>query len=295
MIKGVSPGFADHSRLKESIVEGELILADGKTEYAILGRGVQNTLDMASLDNIFPIQVSYPKRNSNLLDPAGSVNHQLIMPGGIFAIEKQFDMNYMITPLSFAERLFEYSGRRTAIEIDLADPDDSGRVKERLQKLLGGKFRVLDREEQHASLLRVIKWEKFFVFIIFSFIIAVSAINIFFSLTMLVLDKRRDIAILQAMGSGKTLIRNIFFKEGAIIAFTGAAAGLVLGCLICLIQQEFGLVSLGIETSVIAAYPVKMKLTDLLFTSFSIILITVAFSIRPAVMASRSEMIRYLS
>ena len=295
IVKGVSASYLKEQRLKNNIVEGKILLSENGLEYAVLGRGVQFTLNISSLKEIYPLQVYYPKRNSSLLDPLNSVNQEMIMPAGIFAIEKQFDMNYMITSLEFAEKLFEYRGRRTAVEIELNNIADSRQIKKQLQDILGAGYTVLNRDEQHSSLIRVISFEKLFVFLIFSFIIAVAAINIFFSLTMLAIDKRKDIAILMAMGSGKQIVRNIFYKEGAIIAFSGASTGLILGIILCLIQQKFGLISLGIETSVIRAYPVKMNITDFLYTSLTIILITIIFSIRPAVLAAKSGIIQYLS
>lgn len=294
-LKGVSSQFIKDGRLKENLVEGKLVLTEGKTEFAIMGRGVQNTLDIVSLEDINPIQVYYPRRNANMLDPLNSVNHQMIFAGGVFAIEKQFDMNFMITSIRFAENLFDYKGRRTGMEITLVENGNAAEVKKQLAAILGDKYKILTRDEQHSSLIRAIKWEKLFVYLTFSFIIAVSAINIFFSLTMLALDKRKDIAILRAMGSDRQTIRNIFFKEGAIIGFTGAGTGLILGIIVCLIQQKFGLISLGIETSVISAYPVMMKPLDFVFAAFSIILITVVFSIRPAVLAARLSIIQYIS
>jgi len=293
-VKGVSDNYLKEQRLKNNIVEGKLKLTDNGNNYCVIGRGIEYTLNISSLNDMYPIQVSYPKRNSDLLDPMSAVNTKNIMPAGVFAIEKEFDEKYMITSLKFAETLFDYNGRRTSLEIMLKNPDDVAAVKAQVQKIAGDQYKVLDRDEQHASLIRAIKIEKLFVYIIISFITAVAAINIFFSLNMLLIDKRKDIAILQAMGSNKSLIKKIFYKEGAIIAFTGALSGLILGTVICFIQEKFGIVSLGIETSVISAYPVKMEIMDFILTGLSVIIITIIFSMRPAVLAARSNIIRHL-
>ena len=294
VVKGVSENYLKEQRLKNSIVEGKLELSDGKNNYAVIGRGVEYTLNISSLDDINPLLVYYPNRKSNLMNPVNAFNRLDIMPAGVFAIEKDFDMKYMITSLKFAEDLFEYKGRRTSLEVTLTDLNKSNEVKKSIQKLVGDKFKVLDRDEQHASLIKAVKMEKFFVYITLSFIIAVAAINLFFSLTMLAIDKRKDIAVLQSMGGSKIFIRNLFFKEGAIIAFSGAITGLVLGVIICYIQEKFGIVSLGIETSVINAYPVKMMPVDFILTGLSIVLITIAFSLRPAILASRSGITQHL-
>ena len=131
--------------------------------------------------------------------------------------------------------------------------------------------------------------EKLFVFFTFNFILLISSINIFFSLSMLVIDKKKDIAILSAMGATPLLIRNIFLAEGAIVAFIGAGTGLTLGLLVCWVQQTFGLISMGMATALVDAYPVKMQLTDFLFTGIAIILITLLVSIRPALSAAAVE------
>ncbi len=293
-VKGVSDDYLREQRLKSAMVEGKLKLKDGENNYAVIGRGIEYTLNISSLKDIYPIEVIYPNRNSNLMDPATALNRRDIMPAGVFAIEKDFDIKYMLTPLRFAEDLFEYKDRRTSLEINLKNSDQAQHIKKEIENLLGKKFRVLDRNDQHASLIKAVKLEKLFVFIILTFIIAIVAINLYFALTMLAIDKRKDIAILQSLGSGRKIIRNIFFKEGAIIAFTGAASGLILGALICLIQERFGIISLGISTSVIQAYPVKMEPVDFIMTSASIIIITILFSLRPAILASRSDILQHL-
>ena len=289
-LKGVNDNFLKMNRLNKNIVEGELLLKKGNQMYAVLGRGIQYTLNVNHLNDIYPLQFYYPQKNYRPgLNPAQSVNRSNIMISGIFAIEKQFDINYIIVPIEFAENLMDYEGRITSLEIMVEDRNTIPAIKSELKKSIGENFNVLDSDEQHSALIRAIKIEKLFVFLTFSFIIAVSAINIFFSLTMLAIDKKKDIAVLFSVGAGKKLIHRIFINEGAIIAFSGALLGMILGILVLLAQQKFGLVSMGIETSVIDAYPVQMKLNDFIFTAVSIILITLFFSSRPAFLAARSN------
>jgi lipoprotein-releasing system permease protein len=294
-LKGVDDNFLENSRLRNNIVEGELFLKRDDRHYAVLGRGVQYTLNVNQLNDIYPLQFYYPKkRYRSGMNPAQSVNRSNIMVAGIFAIEKQFDLNYIIAPIDFAENLMDYNGNITSIEVMTQGGNNISGVKSELKKIVGENFNVFDSDEQHSTLLKAIKIEKLFVFLTFSFIIAVSAINIFFSLTMLAIEKKKDIAVLLSLGAGKQLIQRIFINEGAIIAFGGAFLGMLLGILVLLAQQRFGLVSMGIETSVIDAYPVKMKLNDFLFTAGTIILITLFFSSRPAIIASKSNVIENL-
>jgi len=287
-VKGVDGEFLMNDRLRKNIVEGSLTLEKEGLPQAILGRGVQYTLNMNDIDNVFPLQFFYPKRASRgSINPSQAVTQRNIMVGGIFEIEKQFDMNYIVAPIDFVNRLMDFKSRRTALEINLKKGTDVDYVKNEIAEILGDSFLVLDSDEQHATLIKAFKIEKLFVFITFSFIIAVAAINIFFSLTMLAIDKKKDIAILFSLGASKKLIQSIFLKEGAIISFSGAILGMTAGILICAIQQQFGVVSMGIETAVIDAYPVKMKWLDFIYSSASIIMITLLFSSRPAIIASR--------
>jgi len=175
------------------------------------------------------------------------------------------------------------------LEIKVSDDRGIPEVKETIQGFVGEEFRVLTSEEIHADFFKVLKIEKLFVFITFSFILAIASFNIFFSLTMLAIDKKKDIAVLSSIGADKKLIKSIFLSEGALISFIGAFLGLVLGLIICLVQQQFGIVSMGMETAVIDAYPVKMQFFDFLYTGLSIIAITLLASYRPAIIATRTS------
>ena len=287
-LKGVEENFLLQNRMDSAIVQGSAMLVENGIQYAIIGRGVQYSLSIPVDEDLHPMQIYYPKRGRiSSLNPTNLVNQQNILPAGVFAIEKSYDVNYVFVPLSFAVNLMDYGNRRTSIEIKTKEDYNIQDVKTDLIDLLGEEYRVLDSDEQHSGLLKVLKIEKLFVFITFSFIIAVASFNIFFSLTMLAIDKKKDISILYFMGATNKLIRNIFLKEGAIISFSGALIGLFLGLSITFLQKTFGFVSMGMATSVLDAYPVKMVFTDFLFTGLSIIIITLLASLRPATIATR--------
>ncbi|MEJ8804328.1 ABC transporter permease [Pontibacter sp. H249] len=282
-VKGVSENFFQQNDIPQSIVEGHSELIYNDTYHALIGRGVQYQLSIRPNNQFVPLQFLYPRNvKFNPLNPEGSFNSLNITPGGIFAIERQYDDAYVFVPLNFAEELLEYGRRRTALEIKVDQGYKVEQVKRSLQELLGAEFKVLNSDEQHTSLLRAVKVEKLFVFITFAFILFIASLNIFFSLSMLVIDKKKDIAILASMGATANTIRNIFLLEGALVALIGAAYGLTLGMLICNLQQAFGLVSMGMATSVVEAYPVKMEIEDFIFTGLAIIVITLLVSIRPA-------------
>ncbi|MFL5728279.1 MAG: ABC transporter permease [Cytophagaceae bacterium] len=287
-VKGVSDNFTQQNRMDSMITEGEFTLHKDSMDYAIIGRGVQYKLSIPVDKGIFPLQVWYPKtKNSLSLDPGKLFNRENIMAGAVFAIEKQYDDNYIFVPLEFTQRLLNYSNKRTSLEIKSKEGYKMSRLQENLKNALGPGFKVQNSDEQHASLLRAVKIEKLFMHITISVILAIASLNIFFSLSMLALEKKKDVAILFSMGASQNFIKKIFLGEGMIIAFTGAISGLVIGLLICIAQQQFKIVPMGMETSIVDAYPVKMELGDFISTGVTIFLITMLISYRPAVKASR--------
>lgn len=295
-VKGVAENFIDQKRMDQAIVQGELVLEKDDINYAIIGRGVQYALSINPKNDFYALQMFYPKnvRPGAGIDPGRMYNQRNIMPGATFAIEKQYDENYIFVPLDFALDLFEYKNRRTSLEIKIADGFREKQVQKNLQAALGEDYKILTSDEQHMGLLRAIKIEKLFVYLTFSFILAIASFNIFFSLTMLAIDKKKDIAILYSMGATNKIIKKIFLFEGALIALTGALLGLTLGLLVCWAQQSFGIVSMGMQTSVLEAYPVKMEIQDFLYTGLTIIIITLLASYRPAIIATRSNNKDYL-
>lgn len=289
-LKGVGSNFISQHRLDKHIVQGELILHKDNAPRAILGRGVQYALSISASNDFYALQLYYPKNISpGALNPGSYYNQQNILPAGFFQIEKQYDENYIFVPLDFAVSLMDYGNKRTALEIQLEEGSAVAEVKQQLNEQLGPAFRILTNEEQHSDLFKILKWEKLFVFITFSFIVAVASFNIFFSLTMLAIEKKKDVSVLYALGATDGLIRRIFLAEGALIGITGAALGLALGMGISYIQQQYGVVSMGMQTSIIDAYPVVIKTFDVVFTAGSAVFITLLASYRPAYLAARAK------
>lgn len=289
-LKGMTDNPETRKRMQGSLVEGELLFEKDNASYAIIGRGIQYALSISMRDDFYPLQVFYPKNvKPGTIDPSKYYKRGNIMTGGIFALEQHYDDNYVFVPLKFAEELFDYHGKRTSLEINLDGTVAANAVQQELKNQLGTSFTVLNGDEQHSDLYKVLRIEKLFVFIIFSLIIGIASINIFFALSMLVIEKRSDIAVLNAMGAQSSLIRRVFLTEGAIIAFVGAASGLVLGYSLSLAQQKFGLISMGAQSSIVEAYPVRIVAGDFFYTAFAIILITFLASIQPAIRASRTN------
>lgn len=289
IIKGVSENFLEQNRIPESsIVEGELRLKDGPVNYAIVGRGIQYALSIATNDPLYPLQVYYIKNAGSAgLDPSKLYSRQNIVPGGIFSIVQTFDENYIIVPLRFTRELFNYGNKRTSLEVKTEPGADAFEVEKRIQVAVGDELNVLNHEEQHQDLYKLLKMEKLFTFLALTLLLVIGSINIFFSLMMLALDKKKDIAILNAMGADDRQVRNIFLAEGVMISFVGAVLGLALGIIFYWLQQRYGIISMGMETSITQGYPIKVKGMDFLVTLVVITVITILISIHPARMASR--------
>lgn len=286
-IKGYSDNFLDQHRLDGHIVDGKLRLRENGINYAIVGRGVQYALSIGVENNIYPLQVYYIKNvKASTLDISKLYARRDIEPGSVFSIEKNYDDNYIFLPLDFAIDLLDYGNKRTSLEIKTKSATAS--VQQKLQQLLGERFSVLTNEQQHKDIYKLLKMEKLFTFLALTLLIVVASINIFFSLMMLVIDKKKDIAILSAVGASPKLVRNIFLTEGALIAFIGAGIGLVFGGAICWLQDHFGLVGMGMENALVANYPVRLNPLD--FVSISLVIITITFiiSFYPASVAAKS-------
>ncbi|AFK04895.1 protein of unknown function DUF214 [Emticicia oligotrophica DSM 17448] len=287
-LKGVDDGFQKHSPLRKSLVEGNFILQKDSVDYAFIGGNVYGALNISLQNIIEPLEIWYPRnRKSVSLNPDDNINRYTINISGVYSLE-QFHDDYVYVPLSVAQQLTEYGNKRSSLEIQVKQGFEIPEIQKKIKKILGENFLVQNQDEQNASLFRAIKIEKLFIFIALLFIIGIASFNIFFSLTMLVIDKQQDIKTLFAMGADESMVKRIFFSEGAIVSFIGAIVGLILGGLICFLQENFGIIKMGMESSIVDAYPVKMQLSDFILTSISIIIITLIASYLPAQRAAKN-------
>lgn len=288
-LKGVSANFIDQHRIDNAIAEGTLRLESGETPYAIVGRGVQYSLSIQVGDDFHPLQIYYINDiKPGVVDPSKIYSHKNIAVGAAFSIVQSFDENYVIVPLEFARDVMQYGNKRTSLEVKVSDKADAAVVQDNLQQVLGARFSVLSLEQQHKDLYRLLKIEKLFAFGGGVLLLGIASINIFFSLMMLVLDKKKDISLLASMGADQNLLRKIFLTEGALIAVGGTLIGLVLGATFCFFQQRFGFISMGMQNSVTEGYPVKMIFSDFVYITLAMVVITFLVSYRPAWVASRT-------
>lgn len=273
-IKGVGDDFVKMSGIDSMIYDGEFLLKDQRNSYAIVGQGIASTLSIG-LNFITPIQIYVPKRTRNIiLAPDKAFNRRYIFPSGIFAIQQDFDSKYIIVPIDFARELLDYTLELSSIELKIDPSYDQDRVQEELQELLGNEFEVKNRYQQQEFVYKIMQSEKWAIFLILTFILIIASFNIIGSLSMLIIEKKKDIETLRNLGANMQLIRKIFLLEGWMISILGAVGGLILGSIICLLQKQFGLVKIqGGESFVIDTYPVSMEIPDFLFVFLTVLLI----------------------
>lgn len=294
-MKGVSDNFIDQHRLDNNIISGELKLHHNNWPAAIIGKGVRNTLSISIENDFVPLHIYYVKNlKGNAINPASLYAQQMVIPAGVFTIEKNYDENYIFVPLEVARELMSYGDKRTSLEVKLKDGADLQQVQQDLKRVLGKSFNVLTNDEQHRDLYRILKIEKLFVALSLTLLIAIASINIFFSLMMLVIDKKKDISILSSLGATPRLIQKIFISEAFVISGIGATIGLIVGALLCWLQDSVGMVGMGMANAVVPDYPVKLIFTDMIFVVGVITLVTAAIAWVPARAAVRSVEARML-
>lgn len=294
-LKGVSDNFLDQSPLETFIEQGSLRLKQGDKDLALIGMGIQYALSISLANEFEALQVFYPKNiQGSAIIPQQLYNRKSIRPGAVFAVEKHFDEHYVIAPLAFAATLLGMGDRRTALEVQVAKGYATAKVQHALRQCLPEHFQARNSYEQQASLLRAIRIERLFVFVTFSFILLVASLNTFFILSMLVLDKRKDIAVLYTLGAMPRSVQAIFLLEGLLIGLSGAAMGMVAAWVLSWVQETFGLVSLGMQTSLIDAYPIRRQLSDFVYTALSVVVITLIATYRPAQLAATTTISAHL-
>lgn len=266
-VKGVEADFRKMSGLDTLLVQGKFVLEHLDENFAIVGQGIAYNLNLRLNDYSEPISVYTPRRGiSSTLDPSDAFNNLFIYPSAFFGVQQDFDTKYIIVPLRFARELFEYKDEVTSVELGFAKGTDKNDLQERIQKLCGNKFVVKNRFQQQELLYKIMKSEKWAIFLILSFILLIATFNVIGTLTMLILEKRKDVSILWSMGAESKSIRTIFLYEGMLISLIGAGLGLFLGGVICWLQQSFGLVQIQSEGAfVVEAYPVDMQFLDFVY------------------------------
>jgi lipoprotein-releasing system permease protein len=283
-IKGVSADYQNNPSLDSMMVEGNLITESKGKPFAVAGRGVAYYLGLDPQEMVHPLEIYVPRRTaSNSVQPDQAFNSGSLFVSGIFSIQDDFDSKYVLLPIGFTRDLLEYKDEQTSVEITLQKDAKTADIQKEVQQIVGPKFKVENRFQQQETLYKLMKSEKLAVFFILAFILLIATFNIIGSLTMLIIEKKKDIGILWNMGANERLIRRIFLLEGLMVSTMGAFLGLLLGAAVCWVQQQFGLIKLQVSggSFLIDAYPVSMELFDFAMVFFTVFLIGLAAVLFP--------------
>ncbi len=288
-IKGVDDSFKEVTGLDSMIYDGEMKLKDQNRPYAVVGQGVAYSLRIG-LNFVDPLFVYTIDRKSplNMAQPEESIRRDFIYPSGIFSIEQDFDSRYIIVPIEFVRKLLSYDREVSSLELKLDGRFPPDRVQEEIRAVMGEAFHVKNRQQQNELFYRVMKSEKWAIFLILTFILIIASFNIIGSLSMLIIDKKQDIVTLRNMGASHRLIERIFLVEGWMISVIGSVTGMLLGTGISWVQQRFGIIRLsGSGNFVIDAYPVKIELADICLIWATVLLIGLIAARYPVKQISR--------
>jgi len=284
-LKGVDANYTQVAGVQNYILTGKFELGTEDEPAIVLGAGVENALGLQSDRSVLPVTAYVFRRggNINVADPLQSLSSANVASTGSFLIQQDFDNKYVLTNLPFIKSMLkwdpdEYSG----VEIALNEPDDERKTQQQPQTLLGKDYKVLTRYEQNQSLYRVMQMEKWVIYAVLCLILVVAAFNMIGALTMLVMEKQKDIQVLKAMGANNRRIQRIFLGEGLLIAMLGAGVGTLLALLLCWAQLQFHLVPLEGGSFVVSYYPVKVQWGDLLLVLVTVIVVSLLASWLPA-------------
>ena len=282
--KGVDSDFEAESPLAEHITNGEFSLHKGQLPQMVVGAGLaykmgMNPAFLASAELYFPIR----DRNFSLANPAASIETVRMRPSGIFSVNQQIDDDLMIVPIEEMRKLLGYEEEVSGVEIRLAEGSTTKDIRsaiKHIQKELGSDFKVLDRFRQNPSLYKMMRYEKAAIYLILIFVIIIIALNIFGSITMLIIEKKDDIETYRSLGATDKMLRRTFTLEGWLISLLGLAAGLVIGIGFSLAQQHFGFIKMP-GSFLVNAYPVILQWQDVLATIAGVALIGYIIALLP--------------
>jgi lipoprotein-releasing system permease protein len=282
--KGVDDSFLLANRLKKQVVEGDYFLKSEGQSFALVGIGVFLNMGMSFENVVEPVEAWYPNHQSlrKFSINEEAIRSNIFYPSGVLEVEQTFDNQTVIVPLDWMNDLVGAEGKLSGYEIMLGSGVDEKVVQTQIKKILGNYFSVQTRDEQHAMLLKAIKIEKLFVFLIMAFVMGIASFTLFYSLSLLVIEKRKDLRTLLAIGISRSQLFKTIMWVGFLICFSGAILGMVFGFVLAWAQQTFGIIGLGIPNALIDAYPIKMELMDFVWTSLVVLTITTLASIIPA-------------
>lgn len=276
IVKGVEDNFNQLTHIQEILEgDGDFELHAADLSYGIPGLGVAYQLGLGYTYE-HPLRIYAPRREGqlNMANPTeGFVVDDLYSPGVVFCMKQgKYDKNYILTSIAFTRHLFDLDGHLSSLEIRLKPGSDFERVKSQMEEIAAGKFYVQDRYEQQDDTFRIMKVEKLIAYVFLTFILMIACFNIIGSLSMLIIDKKEDVVTLRNLGATDHQITRIFLFEGRMISAIGAILGVLIGLLLCWLQQQYGIVRLGSSEGsfVVDAYPVSVHPWDIVLIVFTV-------------------------
>lgn len=287
-IRGVDGQFTSVSKVSNHIRRGKFDLGTAEAPKIVVGAGIENAACVDVERSAAPLTLYMPNRSANNFVSSDALNAFNVQAVGTFMVQQDFDNKYIFSNIGFLRFMMNLQADEYSA-LDIKAGAASDKTKKELQNLLGNNFQVQTRYEQNQSLYTVMQIEKWVIYGILSLILVVAAFNMIGALTMLVLEKQKDIAVLQAMGANTNRIKGIFLTEGLLLAGIGGVSGMLLAALICWIQLKFQMIKLGGDTFIINYYPVKMVLADFLLVGGTVFIIAILAAYIPSRKASLQE------
>jgi ABC-type lipoprotein release transport system permease subunit len=288
-VKGVDEKYLAAVHLDTNLISGALLLQEGDTNFALIGQGLAYQLGVQPDDQFNFLTIYVPAKGEiDLLNAENAFKRNPIFPIGVLGIQEEVDSKYIIVPLRFIEPLLEKKNQVSSVEIRLSKDASMDRIKKQIEDIAGSSFSIKNRFQQRDSFYKVMKSEKFISFMILLFIMMVAAFNTVGSLYMLVIEKKKDLKIFASMGLTANQARKIFMFEGVILAIFGGLVGIILGGLICWLQQEYSIINFSSsEGFIIDSYPVRIKAADFLYVFLTIVGLGFITSLYPAYKAKQ--------
>ncbi len=292
IIKGVDKSFINQGRVVNNLTEGGFNIFNQKTKNTIIGRGIKYSLGINTNSNFESI-TAFILNDSIKINPQ-MLNSKIYQKNklnvvGVFAIENNFDSNYIFTSLATAQNIFNKKNMISGYEIKLKNISEVNKTKDDIKNIVGEDFMVMSFSEIRGGLYKILETEKLVVYAIFSMILILSSLNIFFLLIMMSVEKTKDISVLYSLGIKKKTVKYAFIFQGVLIGITGIIIGLFFGIIISLIQQETGFVKINLPNSIINAYPIKVKMIDIVLITSIVLIISTIASIFPSMITSSNK------
>lgn len=286
-LKGVDSNFVRVNAVNKSMRSGHFVLDDGQRDFAVLGYGLSNKLNLNMYRNLVPFKIYAPQKKQSII-PGKPYKSMLVYPSGTFALQSEQDHNLAFTSLAFVQNLFGDTNKLSFVELKVKETNTISNVKAALVEKLADDYVVKDQREQDSSTMRVLEIEKWMSYAIACFTLLLIAFNMVGALWMIVLEKQKDIAILKAMGMAKNDVQRIFIYEGVLIALIGFVLGMIIGLILYYLQTEYGLVPIP-EGAIIDAYPAQARWIDVVVVFFTVLIIGFVASLLPAKRAGQIQ------